>query len=150
MNCLNSFGCTEEATELTINGKKCKNFCCKECYLIYKGEIKPQIPERKTFKDPDRQWQHDLYIWAMTGTDPRKPYIEPKKRGVKKGSIRGSYKITKKKRKLNTKICPDCNREFTTSNKNKNYCNNKCKQKAYRKRRKINEIKRKKDEFENT
>lgn len=148
MKCLNTYGCNNEAVSLKINGKICKNFCSYECCLIYKGKKKPPIPERKIFDDPERQHLHDLYIWALTGIDPRKPYIRPKKRGVKKGTIRGSYKI-KKKRISYVKNCLCCNREFTTKNKNRKYCNQACKQRTHRKRKIIFEIEREKVELAN-
>ena len=83
----------------------------------------------------------------MTGIDPRKPYIEPKKRGVKEGTERGHYKIKKKNRRLYTKICLGCGQEFTTYNKAKIYHNRACKQCTYRKRRIILGIEIKKAEM---
>jgi len=79
------------------------------------------------------------------------PAYKPKiKRGVGKRDIRGLYKTKKKKnkdRKLYTKICPCCGREFTTNNKAKIYDNNACKQRNYQKRKLLRDIKRKKAEL---
>jgi hypothetical protein len=146
---LNSRGCNNEATEVMLHGKKCNNFCCYDCYLIYKGKKRPPAPIRQKFEDPDRQRLHDLYIWAMTDKDPRKPYIEPGRRGVKTGTIRGNYKTKTKKSNLIKKNCKTCGREFTTSNTRKICCSNRCRQKAYRKRKTISEVERKKELFKN-
>ena len=145
MNCLNTYNCNNEA--VSVKETNCSNFCSYSCSLVYKGKEKPSIPKRKTFEDPERQQIHDLYIWARTDIDPRKPYRYPKKRGVKKGTKRGSYKTKEKKnknRKLYQKKCLDCNRIITTSNKRNIYCDGKCKQRSYRQRKAKKEIERKK------
>ncbi|MCJ7572000.1 MAG: hypothetical protein MUO82_09020 [Candidatus Thermoplasmatota archaeon] len=225
MFCLNSRGCNNAAKY--IEEIKSSNFCSYECYLIYKGEMKPRTPIRKTFKDKERQHLHDLYIWAVTGDRPdwveknikrpnpeewivtiekstylwddferkytrymlgyglvddfgnlitdensdyykavierinnvqfkpetifiQKTQILPKiKKGVKKGSIRGHYKIKEEKQELCTKICLGCGQKFATCIKQQRYHTDACKQDAYRKRKNSMEIERKKVEFMN-
>jgi hypothetical protein len=126
MKCLNTKGCYgKDAKHLDFYWKARRivtnKFCSKECYLIYIGE-KPH---------------------PILGT-------EPKKRGVKKGAIRGPYTSRKTgaiedKRFITTK-CKQCGNNFRYLRKGKRlreYCSNKCKQKYYRENKKRKEIKRK-------
>ena len=102
--------------------------------------------QKQKFDNPESQELHDLYIWARTGHNPLLPYIEPKKRGVKKGIERGLYHTKKKKlqnRQFYGKICKECGQKFSTTNKRKNFCNNVHKQRYYRKKRLSKEIERK-------
>jgi len=200
----------------------CSNFCSFDCYLIYRGDKKVPIPKHRKFDNPQRQKDHDLYIWALGGEEPDwvkakkespppdkwivsfpdgtvyiwddfekhyiryilgkgmwvdqtfKPKVPPdvdedayyknldnkkfhgenseyykavinrindvqfnpklqnlqfpkptRKRGVKKGAIRGSYKISKKKKR--TFVCKGCGRTFTMkSSKRQQYHSDAC------------------------
>ena len=130
MKCLNTYGgCKNEARY--IKKINCSNFCSYTCYLLYIGKKKLPVPKRKIFDDPGRQLQHDLYIWALSGIDPRKPYVEPKKRGVKKGTKRGPYK--KQRIKERTFRCKGCGRTMTLkSNRKKTYCSESCRRRYWR------------------
>lgn len=75
----------------------------------------------------------------------------PKKRGVKEGTVRGKYNIKKKAIKNPNKVtftCKQCGREDTYIRKGKRrkeFCSNKCRQKAYRQRKELKEIELRKD-----
>jgi len=95
MKCLNTRGCYgKDAVHLAFshNGKyiTTDNFCSKECYLIYIGELDPPKREHQTYDDPERQLIHDIYI-RYYGKDETKQ----EKRGVKPGTKRGQYKNQK-------------------------------------------------------
>ena len=81
------------------------------------------------------------------------PIYKPRmKQGVKKGDKRGPYKVKKRKNKTDpsyTKVCPDCKRTFITTNKNRKYYSNACKQRHYRKVKIKRELDRKKNIFNN-
>jgi len=111
----------------------CSNFCSYECYLIYIGRKKPRVPERKKFDDPERQHLHDLYLWVLTGVDPRKPIVEPKKRGVKSGSMRGSYK--RRKTQNYSYTCKGCGGIYKSASKRKKYHSDSCRRRYWRKKK---------------
>jgi len=136
MICMNTRGaCNKEARY--IKRINCSNFCSYECYLIYIGRKKPRVPKRKKFDDPERQHLHDLYLWALTGVDPRKSDVEPKERGVKLGSKRGPYKKRKqRKAKKYTKTCKGCGVTFTTDSKRKEFHSEACRRAYWRRKKK--------------
>ena len=103
--------------------------------------------------DIDMFW---IWIKKMNETDheiferhygSKKP--EPKKRGVKKGTKRGSYKTKKraiKGRNEITFVCKQCGRKRTYIRKGKRlkeFCNNACKQKYYRQQKLKRELQEK-------
>ena len=141
--CLNSRGCNNEA--VYIEELKSNSFCSTECCLIYKGKMDRPMPVRQKFKDPKRQHTHDLFIWAVTGIDPREPYIPPAPRGVQKGEIRGKYRVKEKVKKIELKsICLGCGKEFIPLSRKQKYHSVACKQQTYRKRKNKSDSERRK------
>jgi hypothetical protein len=126
--------CENEAYYIKENN--CCNFCSIECRLIYRGDKKPKILERKKFDDPERQHLHDLYLWALTDIDPRKPPVEPMKRGVKLGSKRGPYKKKKRREKRYTFVCKGCGGTYKYYSKRKKYHSDACRRAYWRRKKK--------------
>jgi hypothetical protein len=75
--CLSTRGaCNNEA--IYIEAIRSNNFCSIKCFKEYTGEIKPTIPERKIFDDPEQQQLHDLYRWSLGAEKP--DWIKQKER----------------------------------------------------------------------
>jgi hypothetical protein len=102
--------------------------------------------ERITLEESARNLQKTI--------DKMKYYEPPDDRGVKEGTKRGKYKPRKtgqiKDKKFIKSKCKQCGREFKykrIGKRMREYCSDKCKQKYYRKNRKLKEIERKIDQL---
>ncbi|MCU0851144.1 MAG: hypothetical protein MUC80_07750 [Candidatus Thermoplasmatota archaeon] len=67
--CSNTRGCYHKDAKY-IKEINSSAFCSIRCCKLYTREIKPSVPERKIFNDPERQRQHDLYRWALGAEKP--------------------------------------------------------------------------------
>ena len=70
MKCLNTYGaCQKEA--VYIEAIDSNNFCSLDCFNIYMGRSNIKKPSRRRYDNQERQLIHDLYIWAVTGKEPK-------------------------------------------------------------------------------
>jgi len=107
---------------------------------------KKKKKERISLEESARQLQKTL--------DKFKNYKPPETRGVKKGTKREPYKPRKtgqiKDKKYITFRCKTCGREVRykrTGKRKREYCSEKCRQKYYRRNKKLKEIERKKKQI---